>query len=231
VSSSLVFGGCYHKALEAFYQARLEGRSISTRDELLAVFKSAWAEKEKTDVPLKFGKGEDVDSLAELAGRMLEAFLASVKPSQVVAIEEPVTFRIASDVPRIVGIVDLVEIRKDEDGVERLYLVDFKTAARKPKSGDVSQDQLIFYSLGLQKKGLLPQYPQPLALRYDITTKTKKPELIEERIRPERPEAERLIEKTRRCWQVMSQGVVWPAPSWKCNGCGYQDACRRWPEL
>jgi hypothetical protein len=78
VSSSLIFGGAVHAALELFYRRRLEGLSCDH-----AALAAAWADgwqrqcRQSPDVPIRFSKAETCDSLHALAERMLAAFLAS----------------------------------------------------------------------------------------------------------------------------------------------------------
>ena len=54
--------------------ARLEPRQ-DPRLALLDVYQDAWAER--SDVEVRFGKNESVNTLGELADRVLSAFLAS----------------------------------------------------------------------------------------------------------------------------------------------------------
>ena len=75
VSSSLVFGSAIHAALEFFFSQQLAGEELPDRDMLLSVYKTNWQNRAEANV--QFGKKETADSLHELAGRMLKAFLES----------------------------------------------------------------------------------------------------------------------------------------------------------
>ena len=75
VASSLVFGGAIHTAIEIHFRALLAGDTPPELPDLLEVYDAAW----KTDAtaPIQFGKGEDADTLRDLARRMIAAFQAS----------------------------------------------------------------------------------------------------------------------------------------------------------
>ena len=152
VPANLVFGASFHAALDAYYQARLEGRDAGL-DDLLAAFSTHWAEElagkhGHESVPVKFSaKDEDEANLRALAERMLSAFLEYRKEraSEVIAIEESFRVDVADDLPPLVGRVDLVEIVTGDDGARTICLTDFKTAARKPTLEDLGADQLLIY--------------------------------------------------------------------------------------
>lgn len=226
VSSSLVFGSAFHESLQAYYQGRLEGASLGA-EALFAVFQTAWKTESR---PIHYGKTEDKDSLHATAKRMLDAFLASVRPGEVVAVEEPFQCRLAEDLPPLVGFIDLIEIRTGEDGVRRAYLVDHKTAAKRPGADDMDPDQLALYAIAAHRIGLLREIGLPFSLRYDVILKTKTPELLPIPVEPTRHDGIRLIEKARRSARGMANDVVFPCPGWMCAGCGYQARCREWPE-
>jgi hypothetical protein len=232
VGSGLRFGGASHRALQAFYQGRLEGREVSS-EAMLAAFDSAWAEEEKEapNVPVQFGKNETKDGLRATAARMFECFVGSVQPGKVVAVEERFECHLGDGMPPLVGYVDLVEIRKNAKGTEELAVVDFKTAARRPAEGIMDEDQLVIYGLGLARIGLLKQFDLPLSLRYDVLLKTKTAELLSIPVRPTRRDAERLIAKASCIWKAMSAEAVWPTSGWWCQGCGYSERCHQWPNL
>ena len=232
VGSGLRFGGAFHKALQAFYQGRLEGREV-TQEHMLDAYSAAWVDEAKRfpDVPVKFAEDETQEGLHELASRMLGAFLSGVQPSQVIAVEEPFEVPLAPGLPPLIGFIDLVEVREDESSKKVLWLCDHKTAAKRPTEDSLESDQVILYGLGLARTGVLKEFQMPLALRYDVITKTKKPELVSVQVKPSRHDAERLIEKAGRIWKAMSAEAVWPSAGWWCQGCGHQTLCAKWPKI
>ena len=240
VAASLVFGSSIHAAINSFYQGRLEGRDVSQED-MLTAFSAHWSDEivgknsrtpTATPVPVKFtSKEEDEAGMRALAERVLGAFLASVQPGEVVAVEEPFEVTLASDLPPVKGRIDLLEIREDADGVRRLHLVDFKTSARRPTGEDIDADQLLLYALAADEIGWPDDLGLPLALRFDYLTKVKAPELISVPVANTRHGLARFVEKVRQCWRGVRAEVVFPSPSWRCSGCGYSRACGRWPAL
>jgi hypothetical protein len=76
---SLIFGGAIHSSLELFFRARLEGMTV-TQGALLSAYHDAWNRQKAqggNDVPVRFNKGEDADTVHALADRMLTAFINS----------------------------------------------------------------------------------------------------------------------------------------------------------
>jgi len=227
VGSGLVFGSAFHRALQCFYQGRLEGRAVG-QAEMLQTFDRHWQEEEQE---IRFARNQTREKLRQTAERMVEAFLEQAAPGQVIAVEEPFECHLAHGTPPLVGYIDLVEVRKDDQG-ERLHLTDFKTAARKPSGPeDLDPDQLTLYAIAAHRTGLLKEFELEFALDYMALTKTKTPEVARIPIEPDRHEALRLIEKARICWQGMAAGVCFPSPGWMCSGCGYRQLCRQWPHL
>jgi len=227
VSSSLIFGSAFHEALSHFYQARLEGRTAAKAD-LLVIFEQTW--KAETH-PVQYGKTDDQESLFATADRMFDAFLATVKPGEILAVEEPFECHLADGIPPLTGYIDLIEIRQDEDGQKRLHLVDFKTAARKPSVDDMEVDQLALYAIGMHRVGVLQQFDLPLALRYEVVTKTKSPEVYSIPVKPTKQDGKRVIEKAKVCSKGMQAGCCFPNPGWQCSSCGFSKLCAQWPDV
>jgi len=227
VCAGLVFGTAVHQALQIVHDAHLAGIKPSI-DVLLEAYDSTWARQE---TPVEFGK-DDAGTLRDLATRMFQMILQDLQPGTVIAVEEPFECHLAEGLPPLVGYIDLIEIRNDPEHGERLHLVDWKTAARRPSGPeDMDPDQLTFYALAAQRTGLLAQFHLPFVLEYRVLTKTRVPEIITVPIVPDHHDAMRLSEKARACWQGMSSQVCFPRPSWQCSGCGYQTLCHEWPDL
>jgi hypothetical protein len=228
VSSGLIFGSAFHAALQAFYQGYLEGRAVGAVD-MIAAYDTVWQEEAAAEI--RYGKTESAESLLETAGRMIEAFLAQVTPGRIVAIEEPFECLLADDLPSLVGYIDLIEIKQGPDGVERLHLVDFKTAAKRPSADEgPDQDQLTLYAIAAYRTGLLAQFGLPLIVRVDTIIKTKAPEVVSRPFQLKKPEIKRLVEKARVCSRGMKEGIFFPQPGWMCSNCGYNQRCALWPE-
>ena len=109
VSSSLVFGGAVHRAIEFHFRELLSGNPPPSSDALLGEFWEGWKERDLEQV--RFGKGEDRESLGLLAERILTAFQQSevAQPSgQILAVEEELRGPIVPGCPDILGRVDLI---------------------------------------------------------------------------------------------------------------------------
>lgn len=227
VPSGLLFGAAFHRGLQRFYQGRMAGRMVSA-EEMAAAFHAHWQAEPTT---VRYAKGEEENGLLAKARAMFAAFLESVPPGEVIAVEKPFECHLADGLPRLFGVMDLVEIRSV--GREKaLCLVDFKTAARRPSGpDDVPPDQLLLYALAAERLGLASQLELPLTLEYLIVTKAKAPQVVRIPVEPGKAEIARTIEKARTCWQGMNQGLCFPNPSWACAGCGYAHLCRQWPDL
>ena len=124
VSASLVFGGAIHSAIEFYFQQQLAGEDPPTLDQLLEVYRLAW--QDRADVEVRFGKTESVESLDDLALRMLSAFLESdlsQPEGRIIGVEEELRGELISGLPDLLGRIDLV--LETEDSV---IVQDFKTS-------------------------------------------------------------------------------------------------------
>ena len=232
VPASRVFGGGVHAAVEAFHRARRVGAE-ATMDHLLDAYDRHWErETSAKGLPVRFtAKLEDAAGMRELAGRMLGAFVAATRPGEVVAVEEPFVVELAPGLPPVVGRIDLVEIRTTHDGVRRLHLVDFKTAARRPAAEDLDNNQLVLYMLAAQQKGWEESLGLPLAMEFRCITKAKQPEVVTVPVTATPRDAARFVATMRQRHQAMRSGACYPAPSWTCSACGHASLCRAWPNL
>ena len=237
VASGLMFGSGFHAAVEAYYRAQLQGEALALPD-LLAAFDRHWAgeldgRQGRAALPIQWSaKEEDAAGARELAERMLAAFLEERerRPSLVVAVEEPFRIVIGPDVPPLVGRIDLLEIRIDDDGIRRLHVVDWKTAAKRPSPSEIGSDQLHLYAMAASDMRFVRELNLPLALRVEVVTKTKRPEVVTLAVEHSPKDVARLAETIRHYWRAMSAGVHYPVSGWRCSGCGHAARCASWPE-
>ena len=215
--SALHFGKAVHRALDAYYGSRMEGYCPGL-DELLSAFQASW--DEEPSAPLAFGKGEDAESLAAMAGRMLASFLESSRPGEIVAVEQPFAVEIAEGV-LVTGAVDLVEVK---DG--RMWIVDSKTSRSAPPAG-LGRDQLGLYLIGLRELGLVP-FGGGEGLRCDVLRKLKAKAAFESvEVELSERDLDALRQKVAAIARAASERIVWRAPSWACAGCQWSRACAR----
>jgi putative RecB family exonuclease len=232
VPASFVFGGAIHAAIKAFYRARLAGK-VASIDEMLDAYDLHWGQATSAgNPPVRFTeKMNNADAYLDLVARMFATFFVSARPGGVVAVDEPFAVTLAPDLPPVVGRIDLVEIREDPDGVRRLHMVDLTTASRRPAKDSLDDGRLLLFAFAAVQAGWIDTLGMPLALRYDIFTKRRKPELIHFPVTVTRHGLARLIEKVRLCNRGMKENACYPAPSWRCKLCGFSAKCARWPKL
>jgi len=213
--SPLKFGRAIHKAVAAFYEGQLAGGRLEP-DQLVAVYDEAWAEPE--DVEIRFGKGEDTEGLRSMAARMLRAFVETVEPGEIIAVEQPFAVEIGEGV-LVSGVVDLVEIK---DG--RFWVVDNKTSKNAPSSAfDI--EQVALYRLGLVELGLIPEDAN-VGLRYDVLRKLKtKGEFVSIEVETTGKDLDDLRQKLGQVARAIQEGIVYRTRGWQCSGCPWSRAC------
>jgi RecB family exonuclease len=213
--SALKFGSAIHKAVEVFYAVLAEGYHAGM-DELLASYLDRW--EEPSEAPIHFGKEESPDSLKGMAERMLEAFLKTVQPGKVLAIEQDFAVEIAEGI-LVRGYVDLVETKNDT-----LWIVDHKTGRNAP-SDSFDKEQIGLYRLGLEELGLIPE-GIPVGLRYDVLRKLKsKGEFVSVEVETTEKELSDLRQKLGTIWRAMDNQIIYRSRSWACDGCQWAGAC------
>lgn len=223
VSSSLVFGSAIHQAAELHYRELLSGNPAPDLDTLLDAYQATWQERDL--VAIKFSKDEDVNSLGELAERVLTAFQQSplAKPrGQIVGIEEELRGRIMEECPELLARVDLLV----DEGNE-LLVTDLKTAKSRwsPHQANDSGGQLLLYSE--LAKELLPG--KSTRLQFLVITKAKAPVVEAHTVSIDPARIKRTRSVVRQVWQAMRRGVVYPNPSpMNCPNCPFTEPCRRW---
>jgi len=223
VSSALVFGTGIHTAIEQHFQANLAGEKQPTLDQLMFAYRSAWLLHEPEQV--SFGSRETRESLDDLAGRMLTAFLAGKHAGvngRVLGVEEEIRGMLIEGVPDLYGRVDLLT----EDS-NSMVVTDIKTSRGKwsPEQVEDSGEQLMLYSQLASE--ISPG--KKILTRFLVLTKTKEP-VVEEHVREvESGNLRRTLAGVERVWRAIESGVFYPAPSvMACAGCGYREACRAW---
>ncbi|MCY2929797.1 MAG: PD-(D/E)XK nuclease family protein [Planctomycetota bacterium] len=221
---ALKFGRAVHAAIETFCRGLMEGIELSA-GELQVAYQQDWDDARDTDVPIKFNKGQDAATLADLAGRMLTAFVGSplARPSgRILAIEETVCGAVDDELPDVLARVDMVHADR-----ECLYVVDYKTSRSRwnPAKAREAGEQLILYRDLLA--GMARSLDKPVRLGFGVLTKAKHP-VAEYLAVPDEPgHAERLVATIRQVWAAITAGNFYPNPSpMTCSTCGYKGQCQ-----
>ena len=224
VSSSLVFGRAIHAAAEHYFNEMMYGAPPPDQDSLLIAFWDAWRCAAEEGV-IKFGKGEDIASVQQLAERMLLAFCGSemAQPiGRVLGVEEELRGSLVPGVPDLLARIDLLIETDDE-----LIIRDFKTSRNRWSDGQAENqaEQLLLYSELARE--LAPG--KSLRLEFAVFSKTKEPTIERHSVLhdPQRINRTKLV--IERVWQAIESGHYYPAPSaMNCPGCPFQQPCRSW---
>lgn len=225
VSSSLIFGGAIHSALEFHFNELLIGNDPPSQDQLLDVFQDAWRSREADYEDIRFGKGEDHNSLSSLADRMLAAFRstpAAQSHDTVIGIEEELRGELIPGVPDLLARIDLLTTTSDV-----LIITDFKTARSRwsQNQAENSSSQLLLYSELARR--MMPD--REVRLRFLVLTKTKTPTVEAFDIDVSRQRAQRTIKVAEHTWRAIEAGHFYPAPSpMNCPSCPFRSACNAW---
>jgi len=226
VSASLVFGAAIHRAAEPHFRELLAGNSAPSLDMLLDCYQQEWQERAGT--PIEFPKRDDVDSLGELAERVLKAFRDSdvTDPDgTILGVEEELRGPVVEGCPDLLARIDLITETNDD-----LVVTDLKTSRSRwsQTQAELSAEQLLLY--GELASRLAPE--RSLRLRFLVLTKTKSPiaEIHEVTVDPRRVDrTKRVFQRT---WAAIETGLVYPAPSvMNCEGCPFREPCRDWTGL
>lgn len=219
--ASLVFGGCFHHAVDVHFLNidRHEPASFAAID---AALQDRLSDELRPDkLPVLFDEETSEDELRSKGRAMLGTFLASVpRFDRIEAVEVPFSLELVDpvtgevlDLP-LIGAVDVLAIRNGKP-----VIVELKTAKRRWSADEVANDQQITaYSLGLGEPGA--------NLMLLVTTKTRQPLLqVEE---PRRGEAEErdLVRTAFSVMRGVAAGVDHPVRSARtCGARPYAHAC------
>jgi putative RecB family exonuclease len=225
VPSSLLFGGSIHSSLEVYFRARLEGLSIM-HEVLLSAYHDTWNRqlREGGDVPVRFNKDENTDTLHALADRMLAAFLASplAQPKgTILGVEEELRIVLDPDLPDVLAKVDLVTQTE-----RALHVVDWKTSRSRwtEQKALESGDQLVIYGVTVGK--MSRSLGLPVNLHFGIITKAKTPVV---QVLPVPTDADRvtaMTESVAAIWEAIQVGNFYPSPHpMNCSTCPFKSRC------
>jgi len=225
VSASLAFGSGIHAAAELWFNDLMSGNKLPDQDQLLAAFWETWREKGK-EATILFGKGEDVNTLGDLAGRVLTSFRQSEfahPDGHVIGVEEELRGCLVPGVPDLLARLDLIVETK-----ESLIVTDLKTARSRWSSGQAQDqaEQLLLYSE--LAKQLAPA--KSLRLEFAVITKAKAPTAEQFPIDIIKQRVERTKQIMERVWRAIESRNFYPAPSaLNCPSCPFRGQCRAWP--
>jgi putative RecB family exonuclease len=223
ISSSLVFGSAMHQAVQHHFEQLLIGNSPPDIDALFDVYQDYWESCDGQTV--QFGAGENRDTLASLADRLLRTFMQSTfsRPKGVIiGVEEQLRGEIIPGCPDLLARVDLIVDAGDE-----VCISDFKTARcawNDFKVEDVAPQLLLYSEL---VKPIADG--RPIKLSFAVLTKTKVPQFTVHDVPLDVQQVERTKRTVEQIWEAIQSGHFYPVPSpLNCSSCSYREPCRRW---
>ena len=220
VPSSLLFGSAMHEAFAKVHECDMEGLPCPASGDLAS---KVTALLDASLLPVKFSKGESAESLHALAGRMVDAFLASPESrpdGQPVCIEDRVSGMIDPQIPPIEGKADFVRLTG-----EGLVLRDYKTSRSKwnPDKVEEAAPQLRLYATILgQQVGSW----QPMAgMEFVTVTKAVAPVTTRHAVTMRQDSVQACIDQIGAVWDGIRKSVYPTRPGWPCKTCPYASKC------
>jgi CRISPR/Cas system-associated exonuclease Cas4 (RecB family) len=224
VSASLVFGSAIHRAVEHHFNELMAGNEPPCLDALLAEYDKAWQERNPAEV--HFGKDDDLESLAQLATRMLTGFQShefSKSPGTIIGVEEELRGNIIPGCPDVLGRIDLLI-----ETTEELVVTDLKTSKSRwsKNQAEDSGGQLLLYSE--LTRPLVPS--KRIRLQFAVLTKTKAPAIDLHEVPVDQKRVDRVKRIVDRVWHGIEAEMFYPAPSpMNCPTCPFRSPCSKWP--
>ena len=213
VTSSLLLGRAFHKAIEEANRAKMETGEILSNDDVKDAFSQMW-DREKTKV--EWEDGEDQGQLKDHGLAMTSHYYQEVgQKLRPKLIEQGTTVDIEGVPVKVV--IDLVE----RDGKIR----DFKTAKRTPAKDEADRSiQLSTYAMAYRE--MTGERESGAQLDYTVNLKSgPKITHLETQIDDSRIERTKTLIKG--VAQAISSGMFYPVEeSFSCSFCPFRDLCK-----
>ena len=225
VAAALIHGGALHRAVERVHQLRLLGDPLPDVDELLRFFDLGMQDGLGRGVPVLFAKDESVDSLRDLAARMLSAYMTHMKAepsSEVIGIEHAQRVRLVPRAPEIETRLDLIELRGED-----LVITDLKSSRSKWGDDKARENlpQLVLYAHAVLGQ-LEDLGAKRVVLRFVVVTKGKNPvvQVLSPAVSHE--DSTRVKQLVSDCWQAISTATAFHRrEGWQCKQCPFRKRC------
>ncbi|OGJ90450.1 MAG: hypothetical protein A2268_03000 [Candidatus Raymondbacteria bacterium RifOxyA12_full_50_37] len=205
LSAEMIYGSGFHKAVEAYFRAKMENKTVSA-DELMVLFCKSFE-----DPKIRYN-GQGKQEMADEAFVLLKLVM-DLPIGRILAVEQPITIPIAKDF-QIIGYIDL--LTEENDG--KRIITDWKTCKKRPNPDDVAQNmQLSTYNLA---------YPDA-ELRIAAVLKQKKPAVEFYPTSRTYDQRKRTVKTFIAVKQSIEAGQWYPREGWWCEGCQYQAQCTK----
>jgi putative RecB family exonuclease len=226
ISAALLLGSSIHAAVQHHLECQLAAEKQPTVEQLMEVFQKNWTEQ-ASEIPVDYSREENAQTQAEIAKRMLEAFLSSPysqSEGQTLGIEETLRVSLNPEIPDLIAKVDHIAGVNHE-----LVVTDFKTT-RSMWSRDTAEEhaeQLHLYAEAV--RSIAEDLDLPVKLRFVIFTKAKSPKVEAMEITADPKRVDRSIHVIGSVFRAMQTGLVYPSPSaMNCSGCPFKRRCENW---
>src|SRR5690554_1634752 len=213
VTSSLLLGRAFHKAIEEANRAKMETGEILSNDDVKDAFSQMW-DREKAEV--EWEEGEDQGQLKDAGLAMTSHYYEQIgQKLRPMMIEQGTTVDIEGVPVKVV--IDLVE----RDGKIR----DFKTAKRTPAKDEADRSiQLSTYAMAYRE--MTGEHESGAALDYTVSLKGG-PKITQLETQIDDARLERTKALIKGVAQAISSGMFYPVEEgFSCSFCSFRDLCK-----
>ena len=215
MTSKQLFGIAIHSTVAAYFRGLLN-KEIFDLERLVHIFKiryEAWPVNDLVD------NEHTVNDLCCEAKGLLEMFLASNPPTNIIAIEKPIKYALTSSLD-CVGQVDLVV--RDADNV--LNVIEVKTSSKTPAEDQIQNytQQCLTYAMN---------FKEPVKAKAWLFLRRKKnPEFQQLDLDIDSLEYDEIIDKFTSVAKAISTGIHFRNRSWQCGSCPFSYMCVKEPK-
>jgi putative RecB family exonuclease len=212
LTGPLAFGRILHKVVLDLHLDASETQSDLDLNFALATFDQQWKQIQETEKPHFAENGTTPAGYADLAHRILYAYVQLNGRQQIPLLME-FSFELPAGEHSVTGIMDRVE-----EDTERLVLIDFKSGKRKPGAAALRDDiQLTFYAYAVTQ--IFGRQADRI-IYYHLRDQS--------RLTTERTEADfnlLLFEIVPYVAESIRSGRFSPRYGWWCKACDFKERC------
>lgn len=221
--SGLVLGSAVHEGLAEYHRSHQTGQP-ATVEKIHGVFRSAWIGKEAAGT-IQFRDGESRTEVIDQGIALLETYMAEPPPQNILAVEQEMTVPLHTSDGEflekpLVAVIDL--LNREPEG---LAVTEFKTSGRRFNEFEADTTlQATCYAHAVQQR-----YDEPVAVKYTVLVKTKKPSV--QHLETARTDADlgRLGDIVAAVERAIDARAFFPIESpMNCSGCPFRIPCREW---
>ncbi len=215
MTSKQLFGIAIHSAVAAYFRGLLNHVKFDL-EQLVRIFRiryESWPINEMVE------NDQPTEALWSEAKTLLQMFLDSKPPTNIIAIEKAFKYALTSSLD-CVGQVDL--LIRDQDNV--LNVIEVKTSSKTPAEDQIDKysEQCLTYAMG---------FKEPVKAKVWLFLRRKKtPEFQSLDLDIDNIEYDEIIEKFANVAKAISTGIHFRNRSWQCGSCPYNYLCYREPK-